>query len=466
MSPHITLCLLLAILSISPTFGQRCGSFFAFRVLDGTSQPLASDLTMATVKWEGSMSSPILSLHSYDPTEPPFYSLDTGCGIRLWKMQMIKGEQVMQLSLKNIPLDTDFLMDAIPFQEGSFEIDFQDLEGAVENFHEGSYEWIWGYILSPSQHLRTSTAMVDSAFLSSQAFAFHFIDSSGETIDPTLPAFDDYTVEVHMLTNKNNEDYELFGSVDKGSVVSELERIWYQGKNYYYASWPDSFADAPQYVELIIRNGQDSMHLEFNCDLKNSLYLDSIPFRPGYDYMLYPYDAYQKEQYHASTKIHHTVFRARDFYVTEPLENYQTLKIRPGYRDSLLSFWIYSDDPSMHQGTAIQRSFSFDREKREVYLKLERIIPLKGPCYGIEFIPDPGYPETGIRLGHVAEGTYTLHCELAGKKEVYTFTVHKNYVDLQIDPSYTILKQDAAGINTRNYYMRQEAAEKKERKND
>ncbi|MEL6624470.1 MAG: hypothetical protein AAFQ92_03025, partial [Bacteroidota bacterium] len=111
----------------------------------------------------------------------------------------------------------------------------------------------------------------------------------------------------HMLTNKNNEDYELFGSVDKGSVVSELERIWYQGKNYYYASWPDSFADAPQYVELIIRNGQDSMHLEFNCDLKNSLYLDSIPFRPGYDYMLYPYDAYQKEQYHASTKIPHTV---------------------------------------------------------------------------------------------------------------------------------------------------------------
>lgn len=51
---------------------------------------------------------------------------ETLCGLRLAEVELQHENQTMVLRFHNIPGDTDFFVDSVAFQEGTFEIDFQN----------------------------------------------------------------------------------------------------------------------------------------------------------------------------------------------------------------------------------------------------------------------------------------------------------------------------------------------------
>jgi hypothetical protein len=60
----------------------------------------------------------------------------TLCGLRLFEVRLEIEGRVMLLQFHNIPMDLDLIVDSLPFQEGTYQIDFKDdrtLEGLELN---------------------------------------------------------------------------------------------------------------------------------------------------------------------------------------------------------------------------------------------------------------------------------------------------------------------------------------------
>lgn len=49
----------------------------------------------------------------------------TRCGVRLIEAALEQENQIMVLRFHNLPAETNFFIDSVPFQEGTFEIDFK-----------------------------------------------------------------------------------------------------------------------------------------------------------------------------------------------------------------------------------------------------------------------------------------------------------------------------------------------------
>jgi hypothetical protein len=164
------------------SFGQRCGSFLAFRIYDKPENklsPLTADTTFLSIvkkdslltgekpvenkvlygniklkvcEIKGSLNSKEIDLFR-DINKGLLLKFQTGCGIDYIKISVESANKKMVLYFKSIPSDIDFVIDSIPFTEGKKMYDIQkiiDSKKIIPN--QGSpYKTVWGYIILPKE---------------------------------------------------------------------------------------------------------------------------------------------------------------------------------------------------------------------------------------------------------------------------------------------------------------------------
>lgn len=141
-----TVALILLIAGCSEQIhAQRCNGDLRFIVRDESgafADPENVGFNFVRTKRGNSSTEPVIEaepgsnyvLYEFDSIKTVIF--ETGCGKLLAEMVLQIGSRVMLLRLHNLPAETNFFVDSLPFQEGRFEIDFHGdkrLEGQELN---------------------------------------------------------------------------------------------------------------------------------------------------------------------------------------------------------------------------------------------------------------------------------------------------------------------------------------------
>ena len=107
----------------SETYAQRCGGWVRYIVRDkggAITDPESAGLKFVRVNGTDYLKDNIAGVESIKGV-----GFQTHCGKRLVEVMLQIESRVMLLRFHNLPPEIDFFVDSLPFQEGTFEIDFK-----------------------------------------------------------------------------------------------------------------------------------------------------------------------------------------------------------------------------------------------------------------------------------------------------------------------------------------------------
>ena len=168
--------------SIARTSVQRCGGDLRYilrnekgEIIDtekislrymriNGGEPVTSDHAIVRQRIDESLLGPDNGEERTDSIKILF--IKSGCGLRLVEVELEYENLVMALRLHNVPAETNFLVDSVPFSKGTYEIDFKgemrleslklNREGVRDN--EGKYLWRGtakaGYLVSAENWIK------------------------------------------------------------------------------------------------------------------------------------------------------------------------------------------------------------------------------------------------------------------------------------------------------------------------
>ncbi len=116
---------------LGPTYAQRCGGDVNYIVRNESgviADPEEVGLKFVRVTLDNSpkpaieygKTYPVRDIHSLKTVRFP-----TGCGVYLAEVALEVEGRLMLLRFHHIPMELNFFVDSLPFQEGTFEIDFK-----------------------------------------------------------------------------------------------------------------------------------------------------------------------------------------------------------------------------------------------------------------------------------------------------------------------------------------------------
>lgn len=106
-------------------YAQRCGGWVHYIVRDESgaiSDPEKAGFKVVRIgKTEYGTKASVSGIESIKTV-----FIQTHCGVSLAEVRLQIESRVMLLRFHNLPAETNFFVDSLPFQEGTFEIDFKD----------------------------------------------------------------------------------------------------------------------------------------------------------------------------------------------------------------------------------------------------------------------------------------------------------------------------------------------------
>lgn len=138
-------------LSASDLYAQRCGGHIKFNISDKSKEiiyPIIKDRTLLSEYYENkNCESTISGLKVYtimpenlidncigiysENANQFYYELKTGCGMRLWRFEIVLNNKRMLIDVQNIKMEAEYVFDAIPFQEGEYVLDLNPINEDV-----------------------------------------------------------------------------------------------------------------------------------------------------------------------------------------------------------------------------------------------------------------------------------------------------------------------------------------------
>lgn len=277
-------------------------------------------------------------------------------------------------------------------------------------------------------------------------FGFQLVDEHGNTIYPNNPEFDSYQLTLRLGTNANNSADEVLGSYDK-IVIGDRKHFAIDNDSRFSITWQSSNSfPAVEFIELVIKHGNDSMYLELTGQMKQSFVLDSVKFKPGYSYyisLFYPYN-----QTITSGVYYSNLFKAKfvenDFITIKPLDNYTpitvvpTISIDETYLNLTINTLMGKSTDYINVATKVSGN--------TINLELKNIVIEKNGFYGRGTAGMGGPISTHINLKQLKSGKYKLVVRLDEKQETYWLYINDNEVELITGSKNTILKNSNSPI--------------------
>ena len=124
------------------TYAQRCGGDLRYILRDGKGEMIDTEkISVRYITYGvgriGSNPNDLIGRQVLDESMPEsgvevesarsikILYLKSGCGLRLVEVELEHENRVMALRFHNIPAETNFLVDSVPFRRGTYEIDFK-----------------------------------------------------------------------------------------------------------------------------------------------------------------------------------------------------------------------------------------------------------------------------------------------------------------------------------------------------
>lgn len=274
-------------------------------------------------------------------------------------------------------------------------------------------------------------------------FAFSLKDENGVRINSKHPDFDSYTLILRLGTNENNGPNDTFGGYDTIQVgdkasfekehISDFNVFW-QDQNVCYNM---------EYVELLVKRGNDSMYVEITGKLRGAFYFEDVIFTPGNKYFLQMYYPYNEQKYADKNAGNSNSFRFNfsdlKWFTVKPIENYTPFLVRSFLVEKEVFLWIQMQGKGAWGKSSDYIAIDSNIKNKTIALNFREIVIEKNHAYG-RTIAGMGEPISNrLSLGELPQGRYKLQVIVGNKREDYWLTVGASAIDLvPINPQNAI----------------------------